>query len=71
MKLKKIMSGIACVAVLTACDMDYHEYTNYDKDYVNLNFGNVGGLMTNIYRDLDSDFGTYSGAILGSATDEV
>lgn len=72
MKLKRIIYGIACLTLLASCsdEMNYHEYNNYDKDYVNLNFGNVGGLMTNIYRDLDSDFGNYSGAILGSATDE-
>lgn len=72
MKVKKLIYGIACLAMLTACsdEMNYHEYNNYDKDYVTLNFGNVGGLMTNIYRDLDSDFGNYAGAILGSATDE-
>lgn len=73
MKLKKIIYGIACLAVLGSCsdEMNYHEYNDYDKDYVTLNFGNVGGLMTTIYRDLDSDFGNYSGAVLGSATDEA
>ena len=43
---------------------------NYDEDFVKLNFGNVGGLITNIYLSMDVDFGNYSGAILGSATDE-
>lgn len=72
MKLKKLIYGIACLVTLSACsdEMNYHEYNNYDKDFVTLNFGNVGGLMTTIYNDLDSDFGNYSGAILGSATDE-
>ena len=36
MKLKNICLGIACIAVVSACNdkMDYHEYTSYDKDYV-------------------------------------
>ena len=46
--------------------MEYHEYNNYDEDFVKLNFGNVGGLITNIYLSMDVDFGNYSGAILGS-----
>lgn len=73
MKLKKIIYGLACLAILSSCsdEMNYHEYNDYDKDYVTLNFGNVGGLMTTIYRELDSDFGNYSGAVLGSATDEA
>lgn len=61
-----------CVAALGSCSdkMEYHEYNNYDEDFVKLNFGNVGGLITNIYLSMDVDFGNYSGAILGSATDE-
>lgn len=72
MKLKRLIYGIACITTLISCsdEMAYREYNNYDKEYVTLNFGNVGGLMTNIYRDLDSDFGNYSGAFLGSASDE-
>lgn len=33
MKLKNICLGIACIAVVSACNdkMDYHEYTSYDK----------------------------------------
>lgn len=72
MKLKKIMSGIACAAVLTACDMDYHEYTNYDKSYINESYDNVIGMVTNIYSKLDYDFGqVYSGGMLASASDEA
>ena len=61
-----------CAITLGSCSdkMEYHEYNNYDEDFVKLNFGNVGGLITNIYLAMDVDFGNYSGAILGSATDE-
>lgn len=73
MKLKKIIYGVLCIAALTSCSeqMDYHEYTNYDKEYIKRNFGNVGGFITDIYTDLDSDFGSYSGAVLGAASDEA
>lgn len=72
MKLKNIIYGMMCVAALGSCSdkMEYHEYNNYDEDFVKLNFGNVGGLITNIYLSMDVDFGNYSGAVLGSATDE-
>ena len=36
--------------------MNYHEYNNYDEDFVKLNFSNVGGLITTIYLDLDTDY---------------
>lgn len=73
MKLRNIIYGVVGAAMLVSCSdqMNYHEYTNYGKDYVTLNFGNVGGMMTDLYGDLDSDFGSYSGAVLGSATDEA
>ena len=72
MKLRKIVYGMLCMGALASCSdqMNYHEYNNYDEDFVKLNFSNVGGLITTIYLDLDTDFGNYSGAILGSATDE-
>lgn len=51
--------------------MDYNEYAIYDKDYIGLNFGNVGGFMTDLYNAVDYDFGNYSsGAFRGSASDE-
>ena len=34
MKIKKIVSGIACMVTLAACNLDYHEYANYGKDYI-------------------------------------
>lgn len=45
MKLKNIIYGMMCVAALGSCSdkMEYHEYNNYDEDFVKLNFGNVGG----------------------------
>lgn len=72
MKFKKIITGMACVAVLTACDMDYHEYSNYGKDYMEETYDNVIGMVTNIYSMLDYDFGqVYSGGMLASACDEA
>lgn len=73
MKLNKLIYGILTATVLSACadKMEYHEYNNYDEDYVKLNFGNVGGLITDIYLKLDTDFGNYDGAMLASATDEA
>lgn len=73
MKLNTFLCDVLCLGALSACseEMDYHEYNNYDEDFVKLNFGNVGGLITNIYSDLDTDFGSYSGAVLGAATDEA
>ena len=55
MKLKNIIYGMMCVAALGSCSdkMEYHEYNNYDEDFVKLNFGNVGGLITNIYLSMD------------------
>lgn len=72
MKLRNIVYGMLCMGALASCSdqMNYHEYNNYDEDFVKLNFGNVGGLVTTIYLDLDTDFGNYSGAVMGSATDE-
>ena len=32
MRIKNIIGGVACVALLGACDMDYHEYAHYGKD---------------------------------------
>ncbi len=72
MKINKIIYGILGVFVLSSCGdkMDYKEYNIYEKDYITRNFSYVGGLMTRIYNDLDGDWGNYSGAVLGSATDE-
>lgn len=61
-----------CILVLASCSdkMEYNEYNVYDKAYVEKMFGRVGGFMTRIYNNLDSDFGNYGGAMLSSATDE-
>ena len=71
MKLRKIYMAIACMACLSACSekMDYHEYTNYDKEYVFTDFGRTAGFVNNIYSFLDYDLpGTGS---LASACDEA
>lgn len=73
MKLNKLIYGILGLLAFSSCadQMEYHEYNNYDEDYVKLNFANVGGLVTNIYLGLDTDFGNYNGALLASACDEA
>ncbi len=60
------------MAALTACNMDYHEYNNYNEDYLEQNYDEVIGMLTNIYVQLDYDFGQeYSGGMLASACDEA
>ena len=73
MRLNKLIMAALGTLALASCQdkMDYNEYNVYDKDYVTKNFTYVGNLMTAIYRQVDYDFGNYySGAILGSASDE-
>lgn len=49
--------------------MDYHEYTNYGKEYVFSDFGRTAAFVNNIYSYLDYDLlGTTS---LASACDEA
>ena len=71
MKLKNICFGIVCTAALVGCTdkMDYHEYTNYGKEYVFSDFGRTAAFVNNIYSYLDYDLlGTTS---LASACDEA
>lgn len=73
MKLNKSIFGVALVSLaLASCGdkMDYNEYTAYDQEYIERSFAYVGGLMTNVYNDIDTDWGNLSGAMLSSATDE-
>lgn len=72
MKLNTFFIGAMAGLVLVSCGdkMDYHEDLRLDHAYIDRNFEYVGGFMNIIYNDLDSDFGTYSGAMLSSATDE-
>jgi hypothetical protein len=51
--------------------MEYKEHTNYDKDYMELNFSNVSGLVTDIYSKLEYDHGSFGGGMLASASDEA
>lgn len=70
MKFKNICFGIVCAAMLSACSdkMDYHEYTNYEKDYVFSDFGRTAGFVNNIYSYLDADLPGLT--TLSSACDE-
>ena len=72
MKLNNLIYGVLTIFAFSSCadQMEYSEYNPYDAGYVKRTFYDVGGLVSNIYQSLDSDFGNYSGAILGSATDE-
>lgn len=73
MKLKNILLGAICFAVLASCDeqLNYKEYSIYDTAYMQKKFERAGGFLSTIYADLDSDFGNYDGATLASATDEA
>lgn len=71
MKLKNICFGIVCTVALVGCTdkMDYHEYSNYGKEYVFSDFGRTAAFVNNIYSYLDYDLlGTTS---LASACDEA
>ena len=72
MKLKKIFLSALAVLAFSSCSeqMDYKEFSIYDTAYMQKKFERVGGFLSTIYADLDSDFGNYSGATLASATDE-
>lgn len=72
-KLHKLIIAITSIFLFTSCNeqMEYRENQNYQKDYIQLNFSNVGGLISNIYAQLDYDFGNYDGAMLASASDEA
>lgn len=67
---KKLFCFVLAAMTLSSCNMDYNEYTAYDKEYIQRSFKYVGGLMTTIYTDIDTDWGNLSGAMLSSATDE-
>lgn len=75
MKTKYIILPLVALGLaVTSCkdEMDYHEYGVVDKDFVELNFGNVGGFMTQLYKAVPYDFGNFSnGAMQAGATDEA
>jgi len=72
-KLQILFIVMTSTFLFASCsdEMDYREHQNYQKDYIQLNFANVGGLVSNIYAQLDYDFGNYDGAMLASASDEA
>ena len=67
---KQLFCFVLAAMTLSSCNMDYNEYTAYDKEYIQRSFKYVGGLMTTIYTDIDTDWGNLSGAMLSSATDQ-
>ena len=68
---KYILGAVAGLALSSCNKMDYKEYTAFDHAYIDRNFEYVGGFMTTIYNNLDTDWGNFSGAMLASATDEA
>lgn len=72
-KLLFIMTMSVIGESLISCQdqLDFHEYSNYDKAYLTESYENVGGLVTNIYAKLDADWGNYDGATLAAACDEA
>ena len=75
MKNKFLLIPLAALALgINSCSdtMDYHEYSLVDKDYMELAFGNIGGMMTSLYNAVPYDFGNFSnGAMQACATDEA
>lgn len=72
MKMNKYILGAVAGLALSSCNkMDYNEYTAFDHAYIDRNFEYVGGFMTTIYNNLDTDWGNFSGATFASATDEA
>lgn len=75
MKFKSLIYCAAVVSLgLASCsdDMNYKEFRIQDEDFVKRNFGDVGKIVTHLYRTLDYDLGQmYGGASLCSATDEA
>ncbi len=71
MKFKNICFGVAFLAALSSCtdEMNYHEYTNYDKTYVFTDFDRTSQFVNNIYSYLDDDLPSTSS--LASACDEA
>ncbi|MCD8260215.1 MAG: RagB/SusD family nutrient uptake outer membrane protein, partial [Bacteroides sp.] len=62
MKLNKFIYTIVCGSMMiSSCadKMEYHEYVNYDADFIKKTFGDVGGLISDIYLGMDTDFGNY------------
>ncbi len=75
MKTNKIIFPLVALGLAFAScedDMNYNEYVLKDKDYVESNFGRVGGFMTKLYKAVEYDFGQFNnGAMSASATDEA
>ncbi len=56
MKANKIFLAVGCAAVFTACaDLDYKEYSIYEKSDIYTEFSRVDGVVTNVYSFLDTD----------------
>ena len=73
MNIKNILGGALCLALFASCgdELDYREFSNYNKDYVFKNFDNTVGFVTNIYSYLDYDYGMIDGGMQASACDEA
>ncbi len=57
MNIKNILLAVGGTAVFTACaDLDYKEYSIYEKQDIYTEFSRVDGVVTNVYGFLDTDF---------------
>lgn len=71
---KIIIPFVALGLAVVSCDdqMNYTEDVTKDKDYIESNFGRVGGFMTKLYKAVEYDFGQFNnGAMSACATDEA
>ncbi|GHT08171.1 starch-binding protein [Bacteroidia bacterium] len=72
MKIKNSITGLLLLVVFTACDnLNYQEVTTKDETwmYESPLYG-IQKLVDDLYAHVQYDFGTYSGAMLASASDE-
>lgn len=60
-------------AALASCQdqMDSHQWTNYDYNYISETFSSVSSFVTGIYGELDNGYARYGNAMDASACDEA
>lgn len=64
------MAALGCLAILSSCNLDYDEITNFDdKEVIFEDFTKTASFVTNLYGYLE-DFPSYNGAMLTATTDE-
>ncbi|WP_042367177.1 RagB/SusD family nutrient uptake outer membrane protein [Bacteroides neonati] len=72
MKLKKYITFLAAMAILSGCDfLEFDESQGLNKNQAYATFENIQKQATAIYRKLSSDYGVIGGALRESATDNA